>query len=260
MKIAFFISEDYSFTFPLLEKILQELSQKHQVAGIILIPDILIGYTGIKIPLKYLEIFGIITTVKLIVKKIKDKFRIYQNYLSQKTQFYTFRQMALHNDITYLEYSSPNQKEVVDWVKKNQVDIIIIFIGHILKKDIIESPRCCIINKHGSLLPSNRGVLPVFWAMLNDENMGYSLHKVNEKLDSGDVLYQKEFKKQNISLFDWYQKIYSDAPVAILTCIEKLENNKNPAAIINTEVIPSYNTLPTRKDVKKFYKKGLKII
>ena len=84
--------------------------------------------------------------------------------------------------------------------------------------------------------------------------------KVNEKLDSGDVLYQKEFKKQNISLFDWYQKIYSDAPVAILTCIEKLENNKNPAAIINTEVIPSYNTLPTRKDVKKFYKKGLKII
>jgi methionyl-tRNA formyltransferase len=260
MKIAFFISEDYAFTYPLLENTIPSLEKKHTLEGIVQFPDTLIGLMGMEIPLKYLEIFGYLSTMRLAVQSIINKCHIYLNVVKKKTPFTSFEQMAHHKNIPYLKYSSPNDIQVINWVKEKKVDVIFIFFGHILQKEIISAPRCCIINKHASLLPANRGVLPVFWAMLKDENVGFSLHKVTEKLDSGEVLFQKVYNKQPLTLYEWYQVIYADGPTAIMEVMETLDNGTIPVVTSNISATPSYNSLPTKDEVKKFYKKGLKII
>jgi methionyl-tRNA formyltransferase len=52
-----------------------------------------------------------------------------------------------------------------------------------------------IINMHFSPLPAYAGYWPEMWSIWNDEqNFGVTLHHVNEKIDSGEIIDQKFFK------------------------------------------------------------------
>ena len=45
---------------------------------------------------------------------------------------------------------------------------------------------------HPSLLPEYRGACPFYWVILNGEKeTGVTVHKVEEKIDSGDILLKK---------------------------------------------------------------------
>jgi len=51
------------------------------------------------------------------------------------------------------------------------------------------------INIHPSLLPEYKGVDPVFFAMKdNSEEIGVSLHEMDEDFDSGRILLQSSIK------------------------------------------------------------------
>tara|TARA_X000000368_G_C22949466_1_gene675941 strand:- start:504 stop:1049 length:546 start_codon:yes stop_codon:yes gene_type:complete len=52
-----------------------------------------------------------------------------------------------------------------------------------------------IINLHPSLLPLYKGLMTHRRMLINNElKCGFSIHKVNNKLDEGEVLFQKSFK------------------------------------------------------------------
>ena len=55
----------------------------------------------------------------------------------------------------HFKTSSPNNKDFIQWVKENQIDILVIMVDHILKKAILSAPQICVVNKHASLLPQN---------------------------------------------------------------------------------------------------------
>lgn len=75
-----------------------------------------------------------------------------------------------------------------------QVDLIIVVsFGEILSRDVLDIPRLGCINLHASLLPKYRGAAPVSWALMNGESLtGVTTFWLIEKLDSGDVILQKE--------------------------------------------------------------------
>jgi len=56
----------------------------------------------------------------------------------------------------------------------------------------IEMLKGRIVNLHISLLPWNRGAEPNLWSFLEDTPKGVKIHYVDEGLDTGDVLAQKE--------------------------------------------------------------------
>jgi hypothetical protein len=242
MKIAFFIHEDYTFTYDMLRILIPELRKKHQISGIISFPDVLTKYTGPSIPLKYLEIFGLVAFTRLALVSLRSRLKST-----------TFQQLSEKHGIYYWQSSSPNNKEVIDWLRENNVDLIFTFIGHIMKNEVISAPKYGLINKHASVLPANKGVFPVFWSMLKGDEIGFSLHKVTKDLDSGEIVYQKKYPKQKLSLYEWYKKIYEDVPDAILSYLEKPQ-------VIQSLNTPSYHGLPTRKDVLLFYEMGFKVI
>lgn len=67
------------------------------------------------------------------------------------------------------------------------------------------------INIHGSLLPKYRGMHSVFWAIMNFENeIGYTIHEVNENIDDGDILYQYKFFYKNQTIAEVLNFFYTD--------------------------------------------------
>lgn len=62
----------------------------------------------------------------------------------------------------------------------------------ILKPPLISLPHNGFINTHPSLLPYNRGKHYNFWAIVERAPFGVSLHMVDEGIDSGDVIFQKD--------------------------------------------------------------------
>ena len=68
-----------------------------------------------------------------------------------------------------------------------------------------------IINTHTSLLPKYRGVHALAWAMLNlEEELGFSIHLMNEYVDDGDILeqfrvkYKSQTAQEMLDLFNEY--------------------------------------------------------
>ena len=72
---------------------------------------------------------------------------------------------------------------------------IVIAYGKILPKAILEIPKYKSWNAHASLLPRWRGAAPIQWSILEgDEFTGVGIMKMEEGLDTGDVLIEKKIK------------------------------------------------------------------
>jgi methionyl-tRNA formyltransferase len=71
--------------------------------------------------------------------------------------------------------------------------IIVVGYGRIIPPWMLELPRYGNINVHASLLPKYRGAAPVQWAIATGETVsGVTTMLLNEGLDTGDILLQKE--------------------------------------------------------------------
>jgi len=75
---------------------------------------------------------------------------------------------------------------------------IVIAYGKILPKEILEIPTFGCWNAHASLLPRWRGAAPIQWSLIKgDEFTGVGIMKMNEGLDTGDILLEEKIKINN---------------------------------------------------------------
>lgn len=83
-----------------------------------------------------------------------------------------------------------NNKEFMALIEGLRPDfIVVVAYGKILPKTFLEIPKYGCINLHPSLLPRYRGASPIEEALLHgDTETGLSFIRVNEKMDSGDIL------------------------------------------------------------------------
>ncbi|HOJ64425.1 MAG TPA: methionyl-tRNA formyltransferase [Spirochaetota bacterium] len=86
--------------------------------------------------------------------------------------------------------------ELIEDLKKYSADIFVTFAyGIILKKDFFDVAKFGGINIHPSLLPELRGPSPIQTAILQGKTKsGITIQKVALKVDSGDILLQREFE------------------------------------------------------------------
>ncbi|MXP51254.1 methionyl-tRNA formyltransferase [Pantoea sp. SoEX] len=104
--------------------------------------------------------------------------------------------------------------------------IIVVAYGLIIPSNILAIPRLGCINVHASLLPRWRGAAPIQRAILaGDTETGITIIQMNEKLDSGDVLYQI---KCDISLHDTsltiHEKLAKLGSHGLINTLLKLSN------------------------------------
>ncbi len=96
-------------------------------------------------------------------------------------------------------YQPGNKNELLKIMKKLRPDLAIVAaFGMILIKEMLDIPKYGFLNIHPSLLPRWRGASPIQSAILaGDEKTGVSIMLLDEKMDEGPILVQKEFKIEN---------------------------------------------------------------
>lgn len=91
------------------------------------------------------------------------------------------------------ETTRTEEELTISWVKKRCFDFAISYrYKRIIKKEIIEYFCGNIINLHISYLPWNRGADPNLWSYLEKTPQGVSIHKIDEGIDTGDIILQKK--------------------------------------------------------------------
>lgn len=90
----------------------------------------------------------------------------------------------------------------IDFVKNKKIDFIVSDrYQYIVSADIISFIEGNAINTHPSLLPLQRGYQPNFFSIYHNTKKGVSIHYMDEGLDTGNILVQKElFFNENDTL------------------------------------------------------------
>ncbi len=106
---------------------------------------------------------------------------------------------------------------------------IVIAYGKILPKAILDIPKYNSWNAHASLLPRWRGAAPIQWSILEgDKFTGVGIMKMEEGLDTGDILIEKQIKIENKDNLKTLTKRLSDlSSELLLRAVSDIEQNIN---------------------------------
>ena len=117
-----------------------------------------------------------------------------------------------------LDFVDINNSKLIELVKQSKTDIFIFTGGGILKNQILNAgPK--FIHLHPGIVPDYRGSTCFYYSILNENQCGVTAFFMNEKLDTGDIIFQRIFKKPNHIFVD---DIY-DSNIRSETLIEILQ-------------------------------------
>lgn len=139
----------------------------------------------------------LLITLKDEVAKDKSG-RIYLDYISKE------------QNIPLLKIDNINDSEVIDALKKNNIDwLFIIGWSQIAKKQVLETPKNGCIGMHPTLLPMGRGRAAIPWAIIKGlEKTGVTLFKLDEGVDTGDIIGQEVIPMtKDITATELYEKV-----------------------------------------------------
>jgi methionyl-tRNA formyltransferase len=154
-----------------------------------------------------------------------------------------------------------NHPESLEIIQRFKPDLLVSLAGNeIFKQPLFESAKYGVINLHSALLPKYRGLMPSFWVMRhNEERTGVSVFFVDEGIDSGPIIVQKEVPLLNRTQAEliWELK-YRGADAIVEACNLIAEHGENTPTMVNDEKEMTYYSRPTKEDVKEFKSIGKK--
>ena len=139
--------------------------------------------------------------------------------------------------------------------------IITCAYGQIIPKELLDYPKYKCINTHGSLLPKGRGGAPIQRSIINgEEETGITIMFMNEKMDEGDILYQKklliDIKDTNATLFTKLSYLALEMLLEFLP--DYIKGNYNAIKQDSNEATYSYNL--SKQDEFISYNRPVKVV
>ncbi|HEY0220622.1 MAG TPA: methionyl-tRNA formyltransferase, partial [Candidatus Paceibacterota bacterium] len=107
---------------------------------------------------------------------------------------------AQKENIPFLELDSLKNPDTVDLIKKYSdcYDLfLVVSYGKIIPKNILDIPKYKTLNLHPSILPKLRGASPIKSAILNEDETGVSIMRLDEELDHGPIVFQEKINIEN---------------------------------------------------------------
>lgn len=129
--------------------------------------------------------------------------------------------------------------------------IITCAYGQIIPKELLKYPKYKCINIHASLLPKYRGGAPIHHSIINgDKVTGITIMYMDEKMDSGDILYQEKIEiEDNDNVGTMFNKLSILGSKMIKEFLPMLiDGNISPVKQIEEDVTYAYNI--TKEDEK----------
>lgn len=126
----------------------------------------------------------------------------------QKIQESEVKRLALEHGTPILQPHSLKDPRFIEELASFKADLFVVVAFRMLPEIVWKMPPRGTINLHASLLPNYRGAAPIHWAVINGEKKtGLTTFFINEKIDSGSILLQKELTVEN----HWTTGILHDA-------------------------------------------------
>lgn len=122
----------------------------------------------------------------------------------------TFEKKLKDNNCNVKLYNNPI---TLDSFKGYSPDLVISYnYRYIVKKEVIDYFGNKIINMHISYLPWNKGADPNIWSFIDNTPKGVTIHRLEEKCDSGKIILQKEifFNEDIETLASSYIKLQNE--------------------------------------------------
>lgn len=138
----------------------------------------------------------------------------------------------------------------VDIDELNPDMIVVVSYGKFLPSSILSIPRYGCVNVHPSLLPKYRGSAPIQWAIINgDKITGTTIMKMNEKMDAGDIILQKEVEiAPDVTTGELWEKLAEISGNLLIEAVRKIEFEE----VIFTKQPEEYTLAPMiTKDMAK---------
>lgn len=97
-------------------------------------------------------------------------------------------------DCPTLRVESINDPRVIELLRREQPELVIVLGTSILKESVLAAAPC-FVNLHAGITPMYRGAHGQFWAVLHRDfdNVGVTLHRVDKGIDTGAILKQGRF-------------------------------------------------------------------
>ena len=104
------------------------------------------------------------------------------------------KEKAIELGIPVFQPEKVRTQEALEVFRSHQADVaVVVAYGRILPLGFLTAYPNGAVNVHFSLLPKLRGAAPVNWAIANgDRTTGITTMKMDEGLDTGDILLQQE--------------------------------------------------------------------
>lgn len=114
-------------------------------------------------------------------------------------------------------------------IKSEKFDLIISYSYRtLIPKKILELLECDIINLHISYLPWNRGADPNIWSWLDNTPKGVTIHFINEGIDTGDIIVQKQvLLNENMTLRESYDILNQEIIKLFMDSFENINKWKS---------------------------------
>lgn len=260
---AIIITQKDNFFIPKnIEKIIKNNSKDVNLVGVSVIESK--GALNSK-KTHFLKGFGFVQSLKyaflLVLQTLKDvldRIFLYKIFNGAKS----IKSICSKNNVNYRVLANPNTTEYIEYLKSNEIDLIISYSAPIIfKKQLLNTPKHGCINLHCSMLPKYSGLMPSFWVLYkNEQYTGVSVHYMDSEIDNGKLLNQKIVEiPDEISIFNLISLTKNIGGEIMCNTITQICQGKHQVKP-NKQEKEYYYSWPSIKEMNEFVKNGRKFV
>ncbi|MBK9324532.1 MAG: hypothetical protein IPM97_16580 [Bdellovibrionaceae bacterium] len=244
---ALLVTSELTFVPENYDRFILKMAENSHIVGLIVLKNKDLSFLAVA---SYLFLTGAAPLLgKQLIKNFfssssRKKADIYQNF-GKKTWF----------------LDSINSPETLKIIAEEKVDLVVnARTRSIFKKALLSATKFGCINIHHGLLPKQRGLMCDFWAHLDGEEFGFSIHRMTSKIDDGDILKVVKVRSSRTS---YLESLLLSSEKEAEVCAELLreidQKQNNLGTIKNFAEHAKYRKNPERTDFLNLQKKGIKV-
>jgi len=253
-RIAILTADDRTWALPAWYRALSALRAEYDVVGVRIFPSKLARMRGSEALGWYFRTFGVKNTLLFSLYSMKSAVK---GLFAMPGGWNAFEKAG----VPIAHAADPNDPAVAEWIMKNRVDVVLIFLNDVLKGPVLKAARAGVVNKHAGVLPQCRGLFPFLWSRLNGLPPAVTCHLVDEGVDTGRVLFEERRESgPHSSMLAFYTAVYRNFPETMRRAVrETLAKADAPAGAAPAAAGSRYYGLPSRGDVVAFERAGYRV-
>ena len=250
LKVLFITQEDPFYIRIFFEEFFKHYSDRVDILGVVICPT-MAKKSLLALVQQMYEFFGPVDFVRMCWR-----------YLIVKVRGDNLMKLCNQNGIVAYKENNPNSDTFIrEWQKKDIEVLVSIAAPHKFKEKLLQLPKKACINIHHAKLPRYQGMMPNFWQMYHQEkDVGITVHRMNQEIDQGQILLQKEVPiAQGESLDHLIKRTKMMAAHCIMEALELIE--KGTVEYRENDVNErTYFHFPAKQHVVEFRQKGGRLL